>query len=141
MRRHFVIVGLDRLGSAMIATLVSLDQEVLGIDTDERIVQDLSERFPEAHFVAADATDQSILRDLNVGHFDAAAVVIGENMEASILATANLKEIGVPYVVARAGSREAWRRPGHRAREGDGGAGRPDDGLTHRHGLCGARWG
>ena len=102
MRRHFVIIGLDRLGSAMIATLVSLDQEVLGIDPDERIVQELSERFPEAHFVAADATDQSILRDLNVAHFDAAAVVIGENMEASILATANVKEIGVPFVVARA---------------------------------------
>ena len=98
MRRHFVIIGLGRLGSAMIATLVSLDQEVLGIDSDERIVQDLSQRFPDAHFVAADATDQSILRDLNVAHFEAAAVVIGENMEASILATANLKEIGVPFV-------------------------------------------
>ncbi len=37
-----------------------------------------------------------------MGHFDAAAVVIGENMEASILATTNLKELGVPFVVARA---------------------------------------
>jgi len=42
------------------------------------------------------------LHDLNVAHFDAAAVVIGENMEASILATANVKELGVPFVVARA---------------------------------------
>jgi trk system potassium uptake protein TrkA len=102
MRRHFVIIGLGRLGSAMIATLDSLGHELLGIDSDEGIVQDLSERFPDAHFVAADATEQSILRDLHVASFDGAAVVIGEDMEASILATTNLKELEVPFVVSRA---------------------------------------
>ena len=102
MSRHFVIIGLGGLGSAMIATLDSLGHEVLGIDNDQEIIQSLSERFPDVHFVAADATDEAVLHDLNVAHFDAAAVVIGENMEASILATANVKELGVPYVVARA---------------------------------------
>ncbi len=102
MSRQFVIIGLGRLGAAMIATLDSLGYDVLGIDTDEELVQDLSGDFPGAHLVAADATDEDVLRDLNVGHFDAGAVVIGENMEAGILATANLKELGVPFVVARA---------------------------------------
>src|SRR5215213_7630696 len=102
MSRHFVIIGLGRLGCAMIATLESLGHEVLGIDSDEEMIRVLSDRFPDAHFVVADATDQSILRDLNVFHFDGAAVVIGEDMEASILATANLKELGVPFVVSRA---------------------------------------
>jgi trk system potassium uptake protein TrkA len=102
MSRQFVVIGLGRLGAAMIATLDSLGYEVLGIDTDEELVQDLSGDFPSAHLVAADATDEDVLRDLNVGHFDAAAVVIGESMEAGILATANLKELGVPFVVARA---------------------------------------
>jgi len=102
MSRHFVIIGLGRLGSAMLDTLLSLGHEVLGIDTDEDLVQNLSAEYPHAHLVAADATNESLLHDLNVAHFDAAAVVIGEDMEASILATANLKELGVPYVVARA---------------------------------------
>jgi trk system potassium uptake protein TrkA len=102
MSRQFVVIGLGRLGAAMIATLDSLGYEVLGIDTAEELVQDLSGDFPNAHLVAADATDEDVLRDLNVGHFDAAAVVIGESMEAGILATANLKELGVPFVVARA---------------------------------------
>src|SRR3712207_5997036 len=66
------------------------------------LVQDLSGDYPQAHLVAADATEEPVLRDLNVGHFDGGAVVIGENMEAGILATANLKELGVPFVVARA---------------------------------------
>jgi trk system potassium uptake protein len=105
MSRQFVVIGLGRLGSAMIATLTSLGHEVLGLDTNEELVQELSADYPNAHLIAADATDESVLRDLNVGHFDGAAVVIGEDMEAGILATANLKEMGVPFVVARAVSR------------------------------------
>jgi len=102
MSRQFVIIGLGRLGTAMIGTLEHLGHDVLGIDNDEDLVQDLSGDYPNAHLIAADATDESVLRDLNVDQFDGAAVVIGENMEASILATAILKEIGVPFVVARA---------------------------------------
>jgi trk system potassium uptake protein len=86
----------------MVATLTSLGHEVLGIDTDEDVVQELSAEFPNAHLVAADATEESVLHDLNVEHFDGAAVVIGEDVEAGILATANLKEMGVHFVVARA---------------------------------------
>jgi trk system potassium uptake protein len=86
----------------MLGTLTSLGYDVLGIDSDEEVVQELSAEFPDAHLVAADATEESVLRDLNVEHFDGAAVVIGEDMEAGILATANLKEMGVPFVVARA---------------------------------------
>jgi trk system potassium uptake protein TrkA len=105
MSRQFVVIGLGRLGSAMISTLTSLGHEVLGIDADEEVVQELSAEFPNALLVAADATEESVLHDLNVGQFDGAAVVIGEDMEAGILATANLKEMGVPFVVARAMSR------------------------------------
>ena len=105
MSRQFVVIGLGRLGSAMTATLTSLGHEVLGIDNDEELVQELSAEIPDAHLIVADATDESVLRDLSVGQFDGAAVVIGENMEAGILATANLKEIGVPFVVSRATSK------------------------------------
>ncbi len=105
MSRQIVIIGLGRLGSAMLETLLSLGHEVLGIDTDEDLVQDLAREYPHAHLVAADATEEAVLRDLNVGHFDGGAVVIGEDMEAGILATANLKEMGVPFVVARAMSK------------------------------------
>src|SRR5215208_1578079 len=105
MSRQFAVIGLGRLGSTMVGTLSSLGHEVLGIDANEDLIQELSGQYPEAHLVAADATDESVLRDLNVGQFDGAAVVIGEDMEAGILATANLKEMGVPFVVARATSK------------------------------------
>ena len=106
MSRQFVIVGLGRLGIAMVGTLHSLGHDVLGIDMREDVIQEVADDLPNVHLVAADATEEDVLRGLNVEGFDAAAVVIGENLvEASILATANLKELGVPMIVARATGR------------------------------------
>jgi trk system potassium uptake protein len=103
MKRQFVIVGLGRLGISMVGTLDSLGHEVLAIDKREDVIQDLADDLPDVHLVAADATDEDALRGLNVDGFDAAAVMMGENhVEASILATATLEEIGVPKIVARA---------------------------------------
>ena len=106
MSGQFMVVGLGRLGVTMITTLEALGHEVLGIDTREEVIQRLADDLPGAHLVAADATDEDVLRGLNVDGFDAAAVVIGEgHIEAGILATANLKELGVPMIVARATSK------------------------------------
>jgi len=103
MSHQFLVVGLGRLGIAMVNTLDSLGHEVLAVDADEGLIQDLADDLPNVHLVAADATDEDVLRGLNVENFDAAAVVIGENhVEAGILATANLKELGVPTIIARA---------------------------------------
>ena len=103
MSHQFLVVGLGRLGIAMVNTLDSLGHEVLAVDAREDLIQDLADDLPNVHLVAADATDEDVLRGLNVDNFDAAAVVIGENhVEAGILTTANLKELGVPMIVARA---------------------------------------
>ena len=103
MSHQFLVVGLGRLGIAMVNTLDSLGHEVLAVDAREDLIQDLADDLPNVHLVAADATDEDVLRGLNADHFDAAAVVIGENhIEAGILTTANLKELGVPMIVARA---------------------------------------
>jgi trk system potassium uptake protein len=103
MNRQFVVVGLGRLGISMVETLDSLGHEVLAIDKREGVIQRLADELPNVHLVATDATDEATVRGLNVEGFDAAAVMIGENhLEAGILATATLKEVGVPRIVARA---------------------------------------
>jgi trk system potassium uptake protein TrkA len=103
MSRQFVVVGLGRLGISMVATLDSLDYEVLGIDSREDVIQAVADDLQNVNLVAADATDEEAMRGLNVDNFLAAAVMIGENhVEAGILATATLKEVGVPKIVARA---------------------------------------
>jgi trk system potassium uptake protein len=106
MKRQFVVIGLGQVGMSMVAALDSLGHEVLGIDTEEDLIQDLADDLPNVSLVAADATDEDVLRGLDVESFDAAAVMIGENhVEACILATATLKELEVPFVVARATGR------------------------------------
>lgn len=103
MNRQFAVVGLGRLGISMVETLDTLGHEVLAIDKKKDVIQDLADDLPNVHLVAADATDEDAVRGLNVEGFDAAAVMIGENhIEAGILATATLKEVGVPMIVARA---------------------------------------
>ena len=103
MNWQFVVVGLGRLGISMVETLDSLGHEVLAIDKREGVIQSLADELPNVHLVATDATDEATVRGLNVEGFDAAAVMIGENhLEAGILATATLKEVGVPRIVARA---------------------------------------
>ena len=103
MKRQFMVVGLGRLGISMVATLDSLGHEVLGIDVREDVIQEAADDLPRVDLVVADATDERAMRGLNVNGFDAAAVMIGEDhVEAGILATATLKEAGVPRIVARA---------------------------------------
>jgi trk system potassium uptake protein len=100
MTRQFVVIGLGRLGTSMVGTLDSLGHEVLAIDKREDVIQSLADELPNVHLVA---TDEATVRGLNVEGFDAAAVMMGENhVEAGILATATLKEVGVPRIIARA---------------------------------------
>jgi trk/ktr system potassium uptake protein len=106
MKRQFVVIGLGQVGMSMVAALDSLGHDVLGIDTEEDLIQDLADDLPNVNLVTADATDEDVLRGLNLESFDAAAVMIGENhVEACILTTATLKELEVSFVVARATGR------------------------------------
>jgi trk system potassium uptake protein TrkA len=102
--KQFAVIGMGRVGASLIRTLDHLGHDVLGIDRDEDLIQDLSIELPDAHLVAADATEPMVLRDLGLEHFDGAAVVIGEDIEASVLVTLILKELGVPLVLSRANS-------------------------------------
>lgn len=103
MRRQFVVIGLGRVGASLVKCLDSMGHDVLGIDSDEEIVQDLAQEVPNANLIVSDdATEPHLLRDLGVGNFDGAAVTIGENIEASVLVTLVLKDLGVPEILARA---------------------------------------
>ena len=97
-----VVVGLGRFGGAVAESLVNLGHEVLGVDSDPRIVQDWSDRL--THVVEADSTDTDALRQLGVQEFDRAVVGIGTNLETSVLTVLTLAEIGVSEIWAKATS-------------------------------------
>ncbi len=95
-----LVVGLGRFGSAVALELKNLGFEVLGIDTDSRRVQKLSDDL--THVLEADTTDPEVLAQIGARDFDNAVVGIGSDIEASILTTAALADIGVPNIIAKA---------------------------------------
>jgi trk system potassium uptake protein TrkA len=97
---EFLVVGLGRFGSALALQLVELGREVLGIDADAKTVQDHAERL--THVAQADATDEQAMREVGAQDFETAVIAIGNHLEASVLATAVLVDLGVPRIVAKA---------------------------------------
>ena len=104
MSKQFAVIGMGRVGTSLVKTLDSLGHDFLGIDCDEERIQDLAAGLPGASLVAADATEGTVLRDLGLEDFDGAAVVVGNNDQASVLVTLILKDLKVPVVMARASS-------------------------------------
>lgn len=100
MKKQYAVIGLGRFGSSISKELIKLGNEVLGIDTDEEIVNELSSEL--THTVVADATDEEVLKSLGLRNFDCAVVAIGDDIQASILTAIVLKDLGVKKVVAKA---------------------------------------
>lgn len=95
-----VVLGLGRFGGAVAAELVRLGFEVLGIDEDEGRVQHYARLVTQV--VTADIANEEALRQLGVGDINHAVVAVGSDLEASILATSALEDIGVPNIWAKA---------------------------------------
>lgn len=102
MRKQFAVIGLGRFGRSVAITLSSLGHDVLAVDTSEHAVQEVSSKV--THAVQADARDESVLKALGIRNFDVVIVAIGNDIEANILITVMLKEMGIKLVVAKAQS-------------------------------------
>ena len=95
------IIGAGRFGMALAETLVNAGAEVILLDRNRPAMQSASE-FTTA--LQGDATQPHVLEEAGFGECDVAVVAIGSNVEASIMTTANCKDLGVPSVVAKATS-------------------------------------
>jgi trk system potassium uptake protein TrkA len=98
--RQFAIIGLGRFGTSLALRLAEMGREVLVIDKSEDRIQDVSEVVTQA--VKVDATDDEALKEVGIRNFDVVVVAIGEDIQASILVTLILKDLGVKCVIAKA---------------------------------------
>lgn len=99
-REDILLIGLGRFGQALAQTLTSLGHEVLAIDADARVCQSCSQTL--AHVVQADATSADALRQIGAPEFRSAVVAIGNDIQASIMATYALVDFGIPRIWAKA---------------------------------------
>ena len=82
--KQFAIFGLGRFGLTLASRLSELGHEVVAVDLDETIVNQAASSV--THAFVADATDELVLRGLDLKNFDAAIVAIG-SLEPNILTT------------------------------------------------------
>ncbi|PFG40335.1 trk system potassium uptake protein TrkA [Georgenia soli] len=101
-----LVIGLGRFGAAMAATLERLGREVLAVEKDPDLVQQWSHRLP---LVEADASNPDALEQLGAEEFQVAVVGVGTSLEASVLITANLVDLEIPQIWAKAVSAEHGR--------------------------------
>lgn len=102
--KQYAVLGLGVFGSTIATTLAQYDCEVIAVDKDESCVERIADEVTKA--VVADVTDLEELRALGVEDIDVAIVAIGTHLEEAVLATMNVKDLGVPYVIAKAKNKQ-----------------------------------
>lgn len=99
-KKQVVVIGLGRFGTSVCQELYQLGHEILAIDIDPEKVESISDY--SSHAAVADATDESDLKELGVRNFEYGIVAIGDDLQASVLCTLMLKEIGLDQVWVKA---------------------------------------
>lgn len=100
MPKSFLVIGAGRFGTSVAKTLYSLGQDVMVVDSNEQLIQQISDEVTGA--VQADATSEDVLKSLGIKDFDAVIVAIGVDIQASIMTAILLVEMGAREIIAKA---------------------------------------
>ena len=98
--KSYIVIGLGRFGSEVACQLYNQGCEVMAVDRNLELIQQISDRV--THAAVCDARDKEAMKALGAKEFDCAIVAIGGSLADSVLATMNLKELEIPYVVCKA---------------------------------------
>mgnify|MGYP000411736309 FL=1 len=101
-----------RLPKSNSVEMNQLSDEINGLLThiEDENIQEIADTVTYA--VRADVREPGILKSLGVQNVDVAIIAVAENMEASITATMQVKDLGVPLVLAKAMKFPSWPDPG-----------------------------
>lgn len=99
-RKEFVVFGMGRFGSSVAKTLSENGCQVLAVDMDQSKIELIADAVTYA--VCTDVTDVDAVHSLGISNFDGAVIAIGGSLEASVMVTILAKELGIPYILAKA---------------------------------------
>lgn len=100
MKKEFAVIGLGRFGSSIVRELIDQGANVMAIDFKEERVNEFMHVATNA--IVADTTDENVLKSIGIHEFEHVIVAIGEDIQASILTTLMLKELGVAKITVKA---------------------------------------
>lgn len=99
LHQTYAVFGLGRYGMAVATELVSNGADVIAVDIDENAVNAASSVLPVCK--CADVTNADVIKQLDIASVDVVIIAMANNLEASVLATIQCKEAGVPTVIAK----------------------------------------
>ena len=102
MKKSIAVLGLGEYGMSLVRALNDMGADVLAADRDEENVNAVADFCVAA--VCTDLEKEENLISLGLQGMDVVVVSMGRNLEASILAVAVAKELGVPLIVAKSSS-------------------------------------
>ena len=100
MKKQFAVLGLGSFGASVAVALQRLGCDVVAVDHDMERIDDIADNVTYA--MQGDIGDENLLRSLGSKNFDGIVVASSENLEGSILATLEAKEMGIPYILCKA---------------------------------------
>jgi len=100
MKRDYAVIGLGRFGGSICRELSDEGMDVLAIDKNEDKVNEYKNI--ASHAVIADSTDEATLKELGLKNIDHVIVAIGDNIQASILTTVILTDLGIKMITVKA---------------------------------------
>ncbi|MBU8906762.1 potassium channel family protein [Desertibacillus haloalkaliphilus] len=100
MKKQFAVIGLGRFGGSICKSLSDQGMDVLAIDNNEDRVNEY--KTIVTHAVVADSTDEKALKSVGIRNFEHVIVAIGDNIQASILTTLILEEMGIKHITVKA---------------------------------------
>ena len=105
--KRFAVLGLGTFGRTVALELQRFGDDVIGVDSDERVATELAEQLPS--MVIADVRSEDALREAGVGDCDVAVVAMASDLEASVMAAINCRMLGIETVWAKATTRTHHR--------------------------------
>ena len=102
INKTYAVLGLGRYGKAVAEELVNNGAEVLAVDIDPNNVNNAIETIPVCK--CADITEPETIKRLGISNIDNVIIAMANNLEASVLAVALCKEVGVKNVIVKCGN-------------------------------------
>lgn len=99
INKTYAVFGLGRYGLSVAKELVNNGAEVIAVDSDENIVNTVSNELPFCK--CADTTDVEVLKRLGISNVDIVIVAMAGSIESSVMTVMQCKELGVPTVIAK----------------------------------------
>lgn len=100
MKKQYAVLGLGKFGHSVAIALENLGCNVIVVDNCSEKIQEIADSVTYA--IKGDVTEVNIMKSLGARNLDGAVIGVAENLEASIMATIITKEMGIPYVIAKA---------------------------------------